>query len=77
MGCTCCKQKKSGKSLGATSASIDVTDLSANNVEGGLPGGMSGRYCPDPTQSIPDFNKPFPSPSVFPTTNTHSRPGGM
>lgn len=76
MGCTCCKQKKSGKSIAGTSATVDVTDLSPNNAEGGQFGGSAhGRYCPDPT--IPDFNKPFPSPSIFPSTNTNPRTGGM
>uniref|UniRef100_A0A8C6PPE0 Tyrosine-protein kinase n=1 Tax=Nothobranchius furzeri TaxID=105023 RepID=A0A8C6PPE0_NOTFU len=70
MGCTCCKQK-SAKSIAAPSATIDVNDLT--NADGGSLGASAqGRYCPDPTQAIPDFNKPSFNTS-FTNTNTHSR----
>uniref|UniRef100_A0A671UFU9 Tyrosine-protein kinase n=1 Tax=Sparus aurata TaxID=8175 RepID=A0A671UFU9_SPAAU len=76
MGCVCCKQKKSAKAAAATSA--DITDLSPSNADGGLfVASNQGRYCPDPTQTIPDFNKGFSSSAIFPNTNTHQRPGGI
>lgn len=76
MGCACCKQKKSAKAAAATSATVDITDLSPSNPDGGLSAALTqGRYCPDPTQSIPDFNKGFSSSAIFPTINTHQRSG--
>lgn len=76
MGCVCCKQKKSAKAAAATSA--DVTDLSPSNTDGGLfAASNQGRYCPDPTQTIPDFNKGFSSSAIFPNPNSHQRPGGI
>ncbi|KAG7244983.1 hypothetical protein INR49_023549 [Caranx melampygus] len=76
MGCACCKQKKSAKAA-VTTAAIDVTDLSPSNADGGLSTALNqGRYCPDPTQTIPDFNKGFSCGTIFPSTNTHQRPGG-
>ncbi|XP_068584692.1 tyrosine-protein kinase Fgr isoform X1 [Cebidichthys violaceus] len=78
MGCACCKHKKSAKAAAATSAAIDVTDLSPSNADGGLSAALTqGRYCPDPTQTIPDFNKGFSSSTIFSNTNTHQRPGGI
>ncbi|XP_067358738.1 tyrosine-protein kinase Fgr isoform X1 [Channa argus] len=77
MGCSCCKQK-SAKAAIATSAAVDVTDLSPSNADGGLFTALSqGRYCPDPTQTIPDFNKGFSFSTVFPNTNPQQRPGGI
>ena len=76
MGCACCKQKKSAKAAVATSAAVDITDLSPSNPDGGLSAALTqGRYCPDPTQTIPDFNKGFSSSVIFPSINTHQRPG--
>lgn len=78
MGCVCCKQKKSAKAAAATSAAADVTDLSPSNLDGGLSTALNqGRYCPDPTQTIPDFNKGFSSSIIFPNTNTHQWSGGI
>ncbi|KAK1879904.1 Tyrosine-protein kinase Fyn [Dissostichus eleginoides] len=77
MGCACCKQKKAAKAA-ASSAGVDATDLSPSNADGGLsPALTQGRYCPDPTQTIPDFNKGFSSSAIFPSTNAHLRPGGV
>ncbi|KAM6899341.1 tyrosine-protein kinase Fgr isoform 3-T3 [Xenentodon cancila] len=77
MGCTCCKQKPA-KSVAATSATVDAVDQSPSNTDGGSTIPFSqGRYCPDPTQTIPDFNKGFSSSSMFPNTSTHQRPGGI
>ncbi|KAI3358047.1 hypothetical protein L3Q82_003065 [Scortum barcoo] len=71
------KQKKSGKATAATTAAVDVTDLSPSNADGGSFSAVpQGRYCPDPTQTIPDFNKGFSSSNIFPNTNMHQRPGG-
>ncbi|TNM92849.1 hypothetical protein fugu_018251 [Takifugu bimaculatus] len=76
MGCACCKQKKPAKAAAATSATVDITDLSPSNPDGGLSAALTqGRYCPDPIQTIPDFNKGFSSSIVFPSINTHQRPG--
>ncbi|KAM8840286.1 tyrosine-protein kinase Fgr isoform 2-T2 [Spinachia spinachia] len=77
MGCACCKQKKSTKAS-ITSAEVDAADLSPSNADGGLSTALTqGRYCPDPTQSIPDYNKGFSTITNFPNTNTHQRPGGI
>ncbi|GLD65857.1 proto-oncogene tyrosine-protein kinase Yrk-like isoform X1, partial [Lates japonicus] len=47
------------------------------NADGGSTAALtSGRYCPDPTQTIPDFNKGFSCGTIFPSSNTHQRPGG-
>lgn len=73
MGCSCCKQKKSDKS-----AAIHVTDLSPSNADGGLSAALTqGRYCPDPTQTIPDFNKGFSCSTIFPNANTQQQAGGI
>ncbi|XP_053190857.1 tyrosine-protein kinase Fgr isoform X2 [Scomber japonicus] len=78
MGCACCKQKKSAKAATTSAAAVDITDLTLNNAGGGLSAGLTqGRYCPDPTQSIPDFNKGFSSSSIFPNASTQQRPGGV
>lgn len=77
MGCSCCKQKKSGKAA-ATSAAVDITDLSPGNPDGGLSAALTqGRYCPDPTQTIPDFNKGFMCSTVFPNSNAQQHSGGI
>uniref|UniRef100_A0AAQ5Y367 Tyrosine-protein kinase n=1 Tax=Amphiprion ocellaris TaxID=80972 RepID=A0AAQ5Y367_AMPOC len=77
MGCACCKQKKSAKAVAATSAAVDITDLSPSNADGGSSAAMTqGRYCPDPTVTIPDFNTPFPSSTIFSNSSSHQRPGG-
>nr|XP_020462501.1 proto-oncogene tyrosine-protein kinase Yrk-like [Monopterus albus] len=77
MGCAWCKQKKSTKTVAAISAASDVTDLSPSNTDGGVSTALTqGRYCIDPTQIIPDFNKGFCSP-MFPSTNAQQRPGGI
>ncbi|XP_062265663.1 tyrosine-protein kinase Fgr isoform X3 [Platichthys flesus] len=77
MGCACCKQKKSDKAA-AASAAVDATDLSPSNADGGLSAALTqGRYCPDPTQTIPDFNKGFSCGTVFLNTTTNQRPGGI
>uniref|UniRef100_A0A3Q3E6U8 Tyrosine-protein kinase n=1 Tax=Labrus bergylta TaxID=56723 RepID=A0A3Q3E6U8_9LABR len=74
MGCVCCKRKKSAKE--ATS-SADIADLSPSNADGVSSTALTqGRYCPDPTQSIPDFNTGFSSSAIFANTNTNQRPGG-
>lgn len=76
MGCAFCKQKTSAKAAAATSAAVDITDLSPSNADGGLSAALTqGRYCPDPTQTIPDFNKGFSSSTIFSNTNTQQRPG--
>lgn len=76
MGCACCKQKKSAKAAVTSLAVADVADLSPGNVGGGLSSALTqGRYCPDPTQTIPDFNKGFSSSAIFSSTQTHQRPG--
>ncbi|TNN85768.1 Proto-oncogene tyrosine-protein kinase Yrk [Liparis tanakae] len=76
MGCACCKQKTSAKAAAAASAAVDITDLSPSNADGGLSAALTqGRYCPDPTQTIPDFNQGFSSSTIFSNTNTHQRPG--
>lgn len=76
MGCACCKQKKSAKAVVTSSAAAGVGDLSPSNLDGGLSTALTqGRYCPDPTQAIPDFNKGFSSSAIFSNTNTHQRPG--
>ncbi|KAF7653826.1 hypothetical protein LDENG_00078040 [Lucifuga dentata] len=79
MGCACCKQKKAAKAATtAASAAVDITDLSLSNADGRSSTGLApARYCPDPTQTIPDFNKGFSSSTVFSTPNTHQRPGGI
>ncbi|XP_029369311.1 tyrosine-protein kinase Fgr isoform X1 [Echeneis naucrates] len=78
MGCACCKQKKSAKAAAATTAAVDIPDLSPSNADGGLSTALTpGRYCPDPTQTIPDFNKGFSCSTIFPNTNTNQRPGGI
>uniref|UniRef100_G3NQK1 Tyrosine-protein kinase n=1 Tax=Gasterosteus aculeatus aculeatus TaxID=481459 RepID=G3NQK1_GASAC len=77
MGCACCKQKKSAKAA-ITSAEVDAANLSLGNADGGLSAALTqGRYCPDPTQTIPDYNKGFSTITNFPNTNTHQRPGGV
>ncbi|CAG5942615.1 unnamed protein product [Menidia menidia] len=77
MGCVCCKQKKSAKSV-TSSAPADIADRSPSNADGGLSTAFhKGRYSPDPTQTIPDFNKAFNSVTIFPNTSTHQRPGGL
>nr|CAG5937173.1 unnamed protein product [Menidia menidia] len=77
MGCVCCKQKKSAKSI-TSSATADIADRSPSNADGGLSTAFhKGRYSPDPTQTIPDFNKAFNSVAIFPNTSTHQRPGGL
>lgn len=76
MGCACCKQKKSAKAVVTLSTAADVSDLSPSNLDGGLSTALTqGRYCPDPTQTIPDFNKGFSSSAIFSNTHTHQRPG--
>lgn len=78
MGCACCKQKKSAKETAVTSATGDITDLSPSNPDGGLSTALTqGRYCPDPTQTIPDFNKGFSSSAIFPSPNTHQWTGSI
>ncbi|XP_075995472.1 tyrosine-protein kinase Fgr isoform X3 [Genypterus blacodes] len=78
MGCAYCKQKKAAKSATSTSAAIDVTDLSPTNADMVSSAVlMQARYCPDPTQVIPDFNKGFPSSTIFSNPNAHQRLGGI
>uniref|UniRef100_A0AAQ6IHU8 Tyrosine-protein kinase n=1 Tax=Anabas testudineus TaxID=64144 RepID=A0AAQ6IHU8_ANATE len=73
MGCSCCKQKKSDKA-----ATAHVTELSPSNTDGGLSAALTqGRYCPDPTQAIPDFNKGFSCSNMFPNTKTQQQGGGI
>lgn len=71
MGCACCKQKKSAKEA------ADIADLSPSNAGGSSVALNQGRYCPDPTQTIPDFNKGFLSNSAFPNTKINQRSGAI
>ncbi|CAI5690554.1 tyrosine-protein kinase Fgr isoform X3 [Oreochromis niloticus] len=73
MGCACCKQKKSAKEA----AAADIADLSPSNAGGSSVALNQGRYCPDPTQTIPDFNKGFLSNSAFPNTKINPRSGAI
>ncbi|XP_037119853.1 tyrosine-protein kinase Fgr isoform X1 [Syngnathus acus] len=75
MGCACCKQKKSAKleaaALTGTSGGANASVQSPSNGDGiSSAGPVQGRYCPDPTQVIPDFNKGFSSGTIFPNSNT-------
>ncbi|XP_056154629.1 tyrosine-protein kinase Fgr isoform X2 [Lampris incognitus] len=73
MGCACCKQRKASK---AAAAEV-VTDLFPGNADGDLSTSLTpSRYCPDPTQTIPDFNKAF-APTLFPSATIQPRPGGI
>ncbi|XP_030204058.1 tyrosine-protein kinase Fgr, partial [Gadus morhua] len=70
MGCACCKQKDAAKAA-------EAADCSPDNVEGGAFTALAPvRYSPDPTQIIPDFNKPFSAPLFPSTTNPQIRPVG-
>ncbi|XP_072303627.1 tyrosine-protein kinase Fgr isoform X1 [Eucyclogobius newberryi] len=76
MGCACCKQKKSAKEAAAAIETAAITELSPSNTDGGV-SSLTSRYCPDPTQTIPDFNQGFPCGTVFPSSNIPQRPGGI
>ncbi|XP_061903230.1 tyrosine-protein kinase Fgr isoform X3 [Entelurus aequoreus] len=79
MGCACCKQKKSAKLEAATlAAAANASELSPSNVDGGAStGSVQGRYCPDPTQAIPDFNQGFSSAAVFANANAQQWAGSI
>ena len=73
MGCVHCKQKKAAKAASVA----EVADPFPGNVDGGVSTVLTPpRYCPDPTQTIPDFNKPFGT-ALFPSTHTQPRAGGI
>lgn len=77
MGCSCCKQKKASKSKEATPA-IDVADLSPSNRDDrSTETSNQGRYCADPTQSIPDYNKTFLTGTGFPSISSGHQHGGV
>ncbi|CAL8371124.1 unnamed protein product [Boreogadus saida] len=70
MGCACCKQKDAAKAAEAADCSPDNADGAAFTALAPV------RYSPDPTQIIPDFNKPFSAPLFPSTTNPQIRPVG-
>ncbi|XP_077599665.1 tyrosine-protein kinase Fgr isoform X3 [Stigmatopora nigra] len=73
MGCACCKHKKSAKlEAAALTSAADTSAPSPDNGDAVLSAGGPpvGRYCPDPTQAIPDFNKGFSTTAIFPNSNT-------
>ncbi|KAM9776894.1 tyrosine-protein kinase Fgr isoform 2-T2 [Syngnathus typhle] len=75
MGCACCKQKKLAKleavALTGASGGANASVQSPSNGDGTSSAGpVQGRYCPDPAQVIPDFNKGFSSGTIFPNSNT-------
>ncbi|XP_067111345.1 tyrosine-protein kinase Fgr isoform X3 [Osmerus mordax] len=73
MGCVHCKQKKAAKAASV----VEVADPFPGNIDGGVSTVLTPpRYCPDPTQTIPDFNKPFGT-ALFPSTNSQPRAGGI
>ncbi|KAK0132831.1 Proto-oncogene tyrosine-protein kinase Yrk [Merluccius polli] len=71
MGCACCKQKKTGK------AAVSAVDGSSNTADTVASAVLTPtRYSPDPTQTIPDYNKAFSAP-IFPSaTHAQIRPVG-
>ncbi|XP_077446646.1 tyrosine-protein kinase Fgr isoform X3 [Stigmatopora argus] len=80
MGCACCKHKKSAKlEAAALTSAADTSAPSADNGDAVLSAGgpPTGRYCPNPTQAIPDFNKGFSTTAIFPNSNTQNWATGV
>ncbi|XP_061615854.1 tyrosine-protein kinase Fgr isoform X4 [Phyllopteryx taeniolatus] len=79
MGCACCKQKKSAKpEASALTGGADAAAPSLGDADGASSAGApQGRYCPDPTQAIPDFNKGFSGGAVFPNSNMQHWTAGV
>ncbi|XP_061520415.1 tyrosine-protein kinase Fgr isoform X2 [Phycodurus eques] len=83
MGCACCKQKKSAKpeasalTGGADASAPSLGDADGASSSSAAAGAAQGRYCPDPTQAIPDFNKGFSGGAVFPNSNTQHWNAGV
>ncbi|XP_077404726.1 tyrosine-protein kinase Fgr isoform X1 [Vanacampus margaritifer] len=83
MGCACCKQRKSAKLeasilTGVSSAANALVQSPSNGDSGASSAGPAqGRYCPDPTQVIPDFNKGFSSGAIFPNSNMQHWSAGV